>query len=81
MAALMPPDPGVEMPEAFRYWRLCQQWGPWWSGGTANQPHLQLMEFAICSSTHASFLDEQQNMEQILIEMNTSGPTSTVHLQ
>lgn len=62
--ALMP-NHEAEMPEAYRLWRLCHD-TPWWPGGIADQPHLQLMEFAICASAHENFQQERMNMGAIL---------------
>lgn len=56
----------AEMPEPYRIWRMCQSNGPWWSGGTADQPHLLLMESAICSNAYAMTQDEIANLETII---------------
>lgn len=62
--ALMP-NHDADMPEAYRYWRLCRD-TPWWPGGVVDQPHLQLMEFAVCASAYENFQQERLNMEAIL---------------
>ena len=64
-AALMPTNLEAEMPEPYRLWHMCQN-DKWWPGGVANQPHLQVMEFAACDHARQQFQAELINMEKIL---------------
>jgi len=59
------PNHEAEMPEAYRIWRLCRD-TPWWPGGVSDQPHLQLMEFAVCASAYEEYQQERLNLEAIL---------------
>ena len=56
----------AEMPGPYRLWRLCESHGPWWEGGTADQPHLLLMEFVTCANAHAMAQDEIASLETII---------------
>lgn len=53
------------MPEPYRLWRMCRN-SNYWPGGMANQPHLLMMEFTVCSNAHSQFQAELVNMEKIL---------------
>lgn len=64
-AALLPLNQDAEMPEPYRLWRMCQT-HLWWPGGIADQPHLLMLEFAVCDSMHQQFQGELANMEKII---------------
>lgn len=55
------------MPEPYRLWRLCERHNTtYWPGGLANQPHLLLMEFAVCASAYGDWQAELANMEVLI---------------
>lgn len=58
----------VEMPPAYRLWRLCQDNNTlWWDGGMAAQPRVLMMEFEACrhaSNEFASYLDDMKRIIQ-----------------
>jgi len=66
--ALLPEDPDAEMPEPYRIWRMCRDSSDrWWPGSMANQPHLQLLEFAVCETVYNDFNSNQvTNVERII---------------
>ena len=54
--AILPEDLKAEMPEVYRLWRTCKRWNHlYWPGGIANQPHILMLEFAICEKTKDDF--------------------------
>ena len=60
--ALLPTNMKAERPEVYRLWRLCKtQDKLFWDGGIGNQPHILMMEFAICERARDAF-DESLNM-------------------
>jgi len=66
-AALLPGNVDAEMPEPYRLWRICKRWNKlWWAGGMADQPHILMMEFAVCAAADAQFQGDLANMEKIL---------------
>lgn len=65
--ALMPINPGAEMPGAYRLWRTCKEWDTlWWDGGLATQPHLLMLEFSACAAAHHDSQDDVASIERIL---------------
>ena len=65
--SLVPANVDAEMPEPYRLWRICKQWDKlWWPGGIANQPHILMMEFAVCAIASAYFQDEAAHRGRIL---------------
>ena len=65
--ALLPANQEAEMPEPYRMWRVCQDWGTlWWDGGIGAQPHLLMLEFSTCQAASAEFQSMLANMERIL---------------
>ena len=65
--ALLPANLEAEMPEVYRTWKTCKEWGVlWWEGGLAAQPHLLMLEFSVCQNASTEFQDQLINMERIL---------------
>jgi len=65
---LLPEDAEAEMPESYRIWRMCQDNNKqWWEGGMSHQPHILMLEFAVCELARDQFNGEQKaNMERII---------------
>ncbi len=64
---LVPTDASAEMPESYRLWRMCQRNNTlWWDGGMSNQPHILMLEFAVCETEYNSFQEYRNNMEHIV---------------
>jgi hypothetical protein len=51
-------SPDAEYPEVFYIYKKCETWGNWWAGGVADQPHVQMTEFAVCKNAENRFKSE-----------------------
>ena len=66
---LIPSKPDAEMPEPYRIWKTCQRHDTlWWSGGISNQPHIMMLEFAVCEIADDAFDNQLRNIKNILRE-------------
>lgn len=54
-SGIFPGEIVEDPPEVYCLYKKCEKWGLYWAGGVADQPHLLMTEFSVCTSAENEF--------------------------